>query len=59
MPFVVEKDAAAHCEGECEGVVGDLGGAIVWDVAYCYALGGEGHAVKTVVADAHADDSRG
>ena len=57
MAFVVEQDAAAHCEGESEGVVGDLGGAVVWDVAYCYALGGEGDTVETVVTDAHADDA--
>lgn len=38
-------------------VVCYFGGAVVWDVAYCYALGSEGDTVETVVADAHADDA--
>jgi len=50
-------------------VVGDLGGAVVGDVAddCCWGVvgvgvgvgfgGGEGDAVEAVVADAHADDA--
>jgi hypothetical protein len=59
LALVVEQDSTTHAEGEGEGVVGDFGGAVVGDVAYCNATGGEGDAVETVVANTHADDSGG
>jgi len=37
-------------------VVGDLSGAVVGNIAYCYTTSGEGDAVETIVADAHTDD---
>ncbi len=56
LHLVVEENAAAQCQGQRDRMVGNLGRAVIGDVAdKDVALGG-GRAVELVVADPHADN---
>jgi hypothetical protein len=54
LQFVVQQQAAAQCECQRDGVVGDLGRAVIGHVQHHDLAVGCGAAVDHVVADAHA-----